>query len=333
MSVFADLAADATAFDVYAALRLIECEHPDKPRLGASLSPSDDAVRFGQEPSLAFAPSALAALEPGARNGGPPRLVVRFFGLLGPNGPLPHHITEYIRDRLRNSGDRAPAWFLDIFHNRLVALFYRAWADAQPAVDFDRAGADRFAVYVGALFGLGQPSLRDRDTFPDLGRLHHAGRLAPRARNEEGLEALLENYFDVPCRVEPFTGQWLTIPAADRWLLGESEETGSLGLNTTLGARLWECQQKFRVVVGPLSRGAFDRFLPGRPSLTRMRDLIRSYVGEELAWDLRLVLAGQDVPPLSLGGDGRLGLTMWLTPGPLARDAGDLVLDPGRDAA
>ena len=35
-----------------------------------------------------------------------PRLGVRFFGLFGPQGPMPLHLTEYVRERLRSRGDR-----------------------------------------------------------------------------------------------------------------------------------------------------------------------------------------------------------------------------------
>ena len=48
---------------------------------------------------MAFAPSTLSAFEEQA-GGLPPRLEQRFFGLLGPNGPLPLHLTEHARERL-----------------------------------------------------------------------------------------------------------------------------------------------------------------------------------------------------------------------------------------
>ena len=91
-------------FDFYQALRRFECAYADKPRLGQSQRPVDDPLRLGQEPSLGFAPASLAAFTPG-QGGLPGRLNVNFFGLLGPNGPLPLHLTEHARDRLRNIHD------------------------------------------------------------------------------------------------------------------------------------------------------------------------------------------------------------------------------------
>ena len=164
-------------FNFYQALRQIECKHPDAPRLGQSLKPVDDPVRLAQQPSMAFAPSTIASFE-SAEAGRPPRLETFFFGLFGPNGPMPLHFTEYARDRLHNADDPTLCRFSDIFHHRMLSLFYRAWADAQPTVSYDRPHEDRFSHYVGATMGLGMPSLRRRDEMPDNAKLYHAGILS-----------------------------------------------------------------------------------------------------------------------------------------------------------
>ena len=101
---------------------------------------------------LDFAPAAIAVLE--RTVAGPPRLGVRFLGLLGPQGPMPLHFTEYVRDRLQHHGDRALAHFLDLFHHRLLSLFYRAWAQAQPVVHRDRPQDNRYAAWLRAAAGL-----------------------------------------------------------------------------------------------------------------------------------------------------------------------------------
>lgn len=67
-----------------------------------------------------------------ASDEGPARLEQFFFGLGGPNGPLPLHLTEYMRERQRNHADPTSKRFLDVFHHRLLSLFYRAWAEARP---------------------------------------------------------------------------------------------------------------------------------------------------------------------------------------------------------
>jgi hypothetical protein len=88
------------AFHVFQALRRLECAYRELPRLGKSTRLSDDPLRLTQEPSLAFAPSTLAAFKPGNEQH-PPRLSEYFLGLFGPQGPLPLHLTEYARKRFR----------------------------------------------------------------------------------------------------------------------------------------------------------------------------------------------------------------------------------------
>lgn len=326
------LAAAPYRFDFYQALRRLECAYHDRPRLGSSRRPDQDPVRLGQDPSMAFAPSTLASYSPGEENR-PGRLLVNFFGLLGPNGPLPLHLTEYVRDRLRNASDPTLARFLDVFHHRMLSFFFRAWANAQPAASYDRPEADRFALYIGALFGLGMPSLRDRDDFPDLAKLHHAGHLACQAKNPESLRAMVEDFFRVPVVLEEFVGEWLELPGADLCRLGASPEASALGRSITLGSRTWERQYQFRVVLGPLDVATYQSFLPGQENPGRLRALVRNFAGDELAWDVRLVLKREQVPGLRLDGTGRLGWTTWLAAAPPARDPDDLVLRPVEEAA
>ena len=161
------------------------------------------------------ATASIARFDPGA-NGHPGRLQVHFFGLFGPDGPLPLHLTEYARDRRRNHGDPAFQRFVDLFHHRALSLFYRAWADVRPTVSFDRPEQDRFGYYVGALIGLSTPGLRDRDAMPDLTKLHFAGLLAGQTRHAEGLAQILSAFFSMPVHVEGFCGAWLPLPECDR---------------------------------------------------------------------------------------------------------------------
>src|SRR4029079_4177239 len=131
-------------------------------------------------------------------DGAIPRLQVRLYGLFGPNGPLPMHITEYARERLRHHGDATLCRFLDIFHHRFIALFYRAWAQAQPHVNYDRPKDDRFAGYIGAFLGIAPETMRSRDTLPDLAKFFHVGALIRQVRNSEGLMHILQPFLLVP---------------------------------------------------------------------------------------------------------------------------------------
>jgi type VI secretion system protein ImpH len=311
-------------FDFFDVLRRLECAHPHGARLGRAARPCDEPIRLGQEASLAFAPATLASFAPSA-GGKPPRLSVNFLGLLGPNGPLPIHLTDYARDRVRNAGDLALVRFFDVFHHRILALFYRAWADAQPTVSLDRPEQDRFATYLGSLLGLGMPSFRGRDEFPDRAKLYFAGRFAAQTRNCEGLVAIVGAFFGLPVQVEEFVGEWLALPEEARWRLGRG---AVLGQSTVAGARTWQRQSKFRIVFGPLNQDDFHSLLPGGARLRRLTALVRSYIGDSLNWDVRLHLEDRVTRPLALNGSARLGWTSWLGRCQQGERRQDVILNP-----
>jgi type VI secretion system protein ImpH len=252
---------------------------------------------------------------------------VRFLGLLGPNGPLPLHLTEYARDRLLHHSDATFARFLDLINHRFLLLFYRAWAQAQPAASLDRPDDDRFSKYVGSLFGLGFESSRNRDAAEDEIKLHHAGTLARQVRNADGLRALLSSYFRLPVRVEEFVGRWLRLPRDDHTALGGGGVSAQLGRGAILGSSVWDGQSSIRLQVRALTLRDYEEFLPDGRYAARLVALLRTYLGWELRWDARLTLAGNEVPATKLGQRGRLGWTTWLAGGPRAADASDLLLD------
>lgn len=314
-------------FGFFEALRQIECAYPEKARIGTSSRPVEDPVRFGQEPSMAFAPSTLSSLEL-SKKGFSPRLSVLFFGLFGPNGPLPLHLTEYARARMRNDGDATLARFADVFHHRLLSLFFRVWADAEPTVCLDRLDDDRFSGMVAAQIGIGTLALRDRDAMPDFAKLYFAGRLSSQTSSAEGLLAILRDYFHIPATLTQFVGEWLNMPAHSQMRLGMSRLTCSLGDTTTLGERVWECQHKFRLTFGPLSMEDYLRMLPGGTSLTVLIAIVRTYVGDEYNWDVCLILEKSEVRPTLLGEFGQLGWTTWLSDQAPDHDPDDLYLNP-----
>jgi len=314
------------AMDFFQALRLLENAHPDKPRIGASLRPRDDAVRFGRDPSLGFEPGAVAGFTP-ATGAAKARLAVNFFGMFGANGPLPLHLTEYARDRARNHGDDTLVAFLDVFHHRMVSLFYRARAAADPAVSLDRPDSDRFADYVGSLFGIGAPGMRGRDEIGDFAKLHFAGLMANQRRPAAGLVTILRAYFKLPVEIEQFVGHWMKIPLDGQTRIGMEDRGNRLGTSAVLGKKVWDCQHKFRLVIGPLDYDDYERMLPGGASMTRLVDWVKGYAGTVLDWDVRLVLKRPEVPPLRLGSQ-KLGWTTYLASGPAARDARQLLINP-----
>jgi type VI secretion system protein ImpH len=315
-------------FEFFEAIRQLECAHPDRPRLGESTKPSEDFVRLCQTPSLAFAPRAIDRYEPATAER-PARMHAWFFGLFGPNAPLPLHLTEYALDRERNARDPTLIAFANIFHHRMASLFYRAWANAQPTVQADRRAEDRFRLYTGALVGMATPGLEGRDALPDDYKRHFAGRMVAQTRNAEGLRSLLQHFFAVPVRVIEFIAEWMRLPREAYLRIGRSTDVAGLGRTAVIGESVWGAQQRFRLRVGPLDRKQFEHFLPGGTALAQLVATVRSYIGDEKAWDVQLVLRREDVPTTCLGKSGRIGLSTWLGKPDRRDDSDDVVLPVG----
>lgn len=339
--------AEPWALDFFATMRRLEALAAPAPRWGEAALPKAEAVRVGQAPSLAFAPAGIAGFEPASDATPVPRLRQHFFGYLGPNGPLPLHLSDLVRDRVHNHGDPTLLAFLDGFAHRFALHFYRAWAQPRAAVSLDRPGEDAWRRWVGALIGIGTRARQQRDAIADDARLHFSGWLARRVHNAEGVEQVLGGYFHVPVRLLPWTGHWLPIAPQERSYLGgppapgqaqRTDAASRLGAGAVLGCRVWDRQHRVRLRLGPLDLPRYRQFLPSGPALPALADWMRQLLGDELYWDAQLVLARQEVPPTRLGaarGNApRLGWMAWLGTQPRSRDAADVrVHAPARTRA
>ena len=310
MSTFATLRDKPYRFSLFAALRLLEQLHPERPRLGEARRLSEDAVRLAQPPYLQFAPTDIAALD--RTESGLPRLEQYVFGVFGPNGALPLHLTEYAFERAAHRGDPGVADFVNAFQHRFISLFYRAWADGDPAVNLDRPQSDRFARYAGALVGLASGAARAAAPHAAPAALGRAGLFGQSSRSAEALERALSDYFGLGVRIRQFVPGWLEIPRSARTRLGVATNGMTLGHGATLGARTWQCQHQFEIIIGPLAYSEFVRFLPATAAFRELAAIVRLYTNDEWSWQLRPTLSTGEAPGVRLGGEGRLGWTTWL---------------------
>ncbi|MBA83166.1 type VI secretion system baseplate subunit TssG [Thalassobius sp. S69A] len=310
------------AYHIFQALRLIEAAHPQSPKLGQSRRPSEDPVRLTQAADLAFPPATITGFAPQDQDG-PGQLSQQMFGLFGPSGALPLHLTEYARDRQRNHNDATFVAFADMFHHRMLSLLYRAWASGQPAASFDRPGEDGFGQMISAFAGVAGEAFEDRDAMPDVAKRHYAGLLAAAPRSESGLSAILSGMTGAEVQIDSFVGSWLHLEPHDRGQLGAV----TLGQNANLGERFWSRASKFRVRIGPMSLADYKSLLPGTKGYKRLAAIIRNYAGDTLEWEANLILLSSEVPPAILGQAATLGRTAWIGQRPPG-NADDLCLSP-----
>jgi len=303
------IGAGAARFEFIAALRLVEAAYRDKPRIGRALRVADEPLRLSQNADLAFRGKEIteAGVAPGS---GVPRLAVNT-GLLGPQGPMPLHFTEYVRERWLRAGDSTWAAFLDVFHHRMLSLLYRARVASEPVVSFDRPNDDDFARTVGSLAGFGRTARRNGGRLDARSLLYFGGLIAGRTRHASGLATLLSTYFRVPVSIEQFVGRWIAPPDEALAPLG-SRAVPSLGQGHVLGRRIWDRQHGIRIAMGPVDEATRRLLEPGTAHFAELVEWVRLYTGGMLDWDVEIRLNAEVPTPMRLGRTARLARETWL---------------------
>lgn len=296
-------------FDFFATMRALEANNPQGPRIGDSDALREEYVTLGQDPFVVFPASNLSKAE--TDKAGRLRVLVRFLGLMGPQGALPLTTSEEALTYLERGDDALPRFF-DLFNNRFLQLFFRAWADARPIAQADRPHDDHFRLYVGAAIGNGSPLARELDSVPDPVKLCFAGLMGAGAKSASRLASLVTGVFGTRAEVEEFAGAWLTLDMGDRSRLGMAN--GTLGGTLMLGERMFSVSDKFRLVLHAASLAEFETYLPTGQRAEQLSDLVTFFLGEALDWDVELALPAREARPMVLGRNGRLGWTSWMAP-------------------
>jgi type VI secretion system protein ImpH len=323
-----DLTGDVPAPETMGFFELLRRLERDQLRFGRSGGPSKEPARLGQRARLTFGTRDVAGFHPGR----PPRVDVEVLGLLGPEGALPLHITRWVMGRLSDrwftegSDAASDTTFLDfcnLLQHRMMALYWRGWADARPEVQIEHGPAGRVQAMVEALAGVALPGTKPK--VPDAQtrlKLRHATALGRQVHSVERLTAYLGDVLEAPVSIVEFLGTWTEIPPRLQSRLGQQH--AQLGRSAVVGARSFQRQTLVELRVGPLPLTRFTEFLAD-PSLTaRLRHAIRHAMGREMEFNLRLVLAKDDIPDTRLG-HSQLGRTTWLAP-KRQQDADDLRL-------
>ncbi len=328
VSPLESLATDPQRFGFDAAVRVLQqAAHEADP--GA-------VVRFRSVPGLAYPGADVVGLQVG--EGSAPRLAVTVMGLAGSTGVLPRHYTEALGTSLRA---RSPALhdFLDLLSHRLVAQFAEAGIKYRPHRMAERqalagGGPDGATLALLSVAGFGTAGLAERLETGTAPVAHYAGLFAAHPRSAERLRALASDWLGRPVEVVEFAGAWLPIPEDGRTRLagrGMEGQFDRLGRDAVAGVRAWSVQAGIVLRVGPLERDGFAQMLPDGAVFRRLVSLVGAFLGLEVAFSVNPVLAGADVPPARLAGEGawrpRLGWNTWLVPpeGGRGQDGGEAV--------
>jgi type VI secretion system protein ImpH len=322
------LRAEPFCFEFFQAVRLLQRMLPGRMAVGEFARPADEAVQFRAHPTLAFPASEIQSLtedEHGRRE-----MSVNFMGLIGPSGALPVHYTELVVGRVL-ARDHTLQDFLDVFHHRIISLFYQAWLKYRFQFRLERGEFDRLSHYLLDLIGLGTEGLQDRQALADDSLLYYSGLLAQQPRSSTALRLLLGDYFQAPVEIEQFVGAWYRLETNAQCCFEQGPaESRQLGVGAVVGDEIWEPQARVRIVLGPLPLSRYLDFLPSGTAYGPLRAITRLFSGDEIDFEVQLILDRQEAPQCELGAEGdtapMLGFLSWVKSKPIDRDPADTVL-------
>lgn len=314
-------------FQFFQAVRLLERLQPHRSPIGRFVLPSREIVRVNVHSATSFPASQIQGLI--WETGQAPVLIVNFMGLFGPMGALPLYYSELIRERLR-ARDTTMAAFFNIFNHRMISLFYQAWEKYRFTIAYERGERDKFSHHLLDLIGLGTPGLQNRQAVLDDSLLFYSGLFALHSRSAAGLRQILADYFDVPVEVEQFVGAWYPLAAADQCRLDNLQLSEQVGVGVVVGDEIWDQNSGVRIRLGPLDLQQYLDFLPEGTAYQPLRALTRFFSGDEIDFEVQLVLKREQVPLCELTdavtGSRQLGWTTWIKSAPVARDPAETIL-------
>ncbi|MDC0662899.1 type VI secretion system baseplate subunit TssG [Marinobacter sp. SS21] len=303
---------NARRYSFFQLVDLIHRHHGDDLERALDLQPSQERIRFSASAGLGFPGSdVVSALSPEHEHA-PYQMEVSFLGLHGSQSPLPGY---YLEDLAWESGQQTGIrrHFLDFFNHRLLTLFHRSWRKYRYYVRFQSGASDGFSELVFALVGLGDRRLRGETPINWSKMLAYAGLMAGRSRSPEVVSGIVAHCFDLErVEIEQWVLRKVDIPQDQQTRLGASNAV--LGESTLVGGSIQDRSGKFVLRLRDLSKERFADFLPNGRDHLRLVKLVEFATRDQLAYDLELMIRPQDIRPLKLGQDVRLGWNSFVDP-------------------
>lgn len=312
-SIIDKLCQEWYGFSFFQAVHLLETFFPEKERLGKATKPGKEAVRFSVRPGFSFPPSDLADFVVPEDEKSPVEMSIAFLGLIGPAGVMPDAYNEIAISRLAKK-DHSLVAFFNIFHHRLITLFYLAWKKHQFPVNYVTGAKDNLSRYLLSLCGLGTKGLHGRIGFAEESLSYYSGFLSRQVPSGETIRSTVEHFSGCSTEIEEFVQRLIPLQDSDRTRLGSANST--MGVDALCGSQIWECQTQFLLRLGPMPLKDFVRFLPDGDMHGPTFSLVRYMVGVEYEFEIMVILKREEAPGCQIGALGResrqLGWTTWL---------------------
>jgi type VI secretion system protein ImpH len=316
-----DLRQGIAAPDFWGFARKLEQNNAPRPRLGYAKRPAEENVRFGQTPHLYFPPSDIAEIVEGKRPGIDALVFTYFLGLLGINGPMPLEFTHYVYQRSYSHYDQTWRRFLDIIHHRMHVLYYRAFAQNEQSISFDRPAEDPVRDIIRSFTGL-PPEMRFEAEGENIA-LSYGESFSFSAKNRSGLEDVFRRILKTRVWVQDFIVAPYDLEPKDYAVLG-NPKTATVGVNLQIGRTCLCATRRFEVEIGPIGFDAYQVLMTPASGFELLLRAANLYLDRPLDYAF-VVRLTRGIPPARLGFDwtrtnadaAQLGYTCWLgNPGP-----------------
>ncbi len=347
ISPIINLLRNPESFNFYQAVRLLKyAKNYDIPLNAAEFPPSSNVsflkishLNFQVSSACSLPSSAIVMLgtveDPNNQEMSIVNLKVSFFGLTGINGALPHHYTEKLLFNT-HQGNFVLKDFFNIFNNKAIELFYKAWKKNHYYVGYKPSrhllSSDPFSFALESLAGADSKSLISNLKIAKETFAYYASLFCGQVSSAVALEAMLNEYFELPIAINQFQGEWLYLNDRDLSVIGNRNSIfgryHQLGQDMVLGKRQWVIQNNFRVYIGPVDYTQFRLIHPKSELIFNLVQMIRLYVKAELTFDIQIELKSSEIPicRLNVKESMILGWNTWIRNKPLLKNSKAVVI-------
>lgn len=272
-----------------------------------------EAILFRGHPSLGFSARDIEQINVSTDDSplAPVVMDVNFLGLYGASSPLPAFFTEDII--YADPEDAAVRHFLDIFNHRFISFFYRSWVKYRYPLQYAPDASDHYSEQVYSLCGLKDKKSRDNSRI-DWERLFpFIGLMSANLQSPEVIRKVISFYIEYDdIEIVPNIERLLEIDPSQRIKLGGANST--LGINTSLGNTIRDCNSKFKIKINQLSLKKYLSLIPGSESNLDIHELVKFCLKDPIDFDLEMNLDSAEIPDSILNRENelQLGRTSWL---------------------
>jgi type VI secretion system protein ImpH len=299
-------------------LALAERLFPAAVPFGTQAGSVDEPVRLKHDPSLAFSSadiSKVEVLETAAGRGPEVALTTTFLGLTGTVSPVPYYVAEEVLNEPPEQPNRR--LFLDIFHHRILSLYYRAAVIGDHPLQYRVGAQDAWSRRILSLLGFDLDSPGQTLPLPAWRLLRLAPLISQRFRGSDTMRRGVQDFLDldVPgakASIQLFRGIWVPLDPNQRIGLGQTNI--ALGVDTRIGTRIFDQTGCFRISIGPVPFSVAERLRPGADLFKTLSATVSLLLRDRVSWELEITIAPDTTPTMRLSSKAgpKLGRETWL---------------------